>query len=947
MKYNLTQYAQTTSTGTMVLTTDELIDITSSITANVTIPVSGTFEGTVELESDLGARVHVDDVQYYFDSPEPRSTIASGIKFYYKNESFDVYTSLNTFYTNDYYYTVVSGTDAPRYLKVEHTIVSGTTGYLNGFVVLNNEDYVDFGADGSDTDTNFMLSVENSVSEINELEVFNSGPIKANAKIIIEPQRSVIDSVLKISDSPSGPWYGVYEDGDMVAGTGIWQTGEYTNTYESNGKLVLYPGFTEGNYKTRIFDLDENRRLTYISTDIEYPSKTPAVPFYDNFDYGDLYWDYQVSSRISFDNGKMMIQWSQVTFPETKTTIDFTDDWEFTFRIDLSTESTGRWRPRVTLFHDSGREIYVYWYFGSYVSPYDGTLDFYADGTSRWSITGRPSWNSFIDTWNWIKIKRTQENLKFKYWPTTSGEPSTWIWEGTITDYINFPTTGKIKVESVYAGGNEGKSYLDDFEVINNASTSQSDSSIVTTDAVDTYENVEVRSSNSRPLDRLTYIELVGSYSAAIKYTQHRWVEDGSIAETSSDWGTFGRSGTFWEVWYDSIQETEYIVDKPFYTGYGGDTNIYFHIRKKDEAIVTLKIAGSDYDTQRYYNTYRIIPDTSGGFWIYFYLGVTSSDNGSYYLRYYDSGLAEIYSRQATAAQGTFLYDMDSVYTSQGYLWYTDRDLATVFKIDTSGAILASFLGTEGIRGVLALEDGGCWVIQDQALLRLDADAVQIDAFELPSSLVSYVYSDLEDGFWLQDGTNIRHLDSTGAVTFSVERPNLYWFTVVDSGVVTKEHDGSTTSFPQASYISKYHQRVIRTWDYPQTEGGWKGSFDYNRYGFRSHTFDDVVDDHASHFPIPIDNNWVNLSNWKKVSSRDYNFTNEEYHQIRMTLRATSSAQSPEVAGVYTQRAIEIPNIYPGNYGTFYLKSDIAGLHPEDIGNYTSSIRAHWLLDSE
>ena len=83
------------------------------------------------------------------------------------------------------------------------------------------------------------------------------------------------------------------------------------------------------------------------------------------------------------------------------------------------------------------------------------------------------------------------------------------------------------------------------------------------------------------------------------------------------------------------------------------------------------------------------------------------------------------------------------------------------------------------------------------------------------------------------------------------------------------------------------------------------------------------------------------------MSLRDYNFTNEQYHQIRFTLRANNSANSPEVYGLWTQRAIEIPNIYPNNYGKFYLKSDITYLSPQDIGNYTSKVRAYWLLDAE
>jgi len=289
---------------------------------------------------------------------------------------------------------------------------------------------------------------------------------------------------------------------------------------------------------------------------------------------------------------------------------------------------------------------------------------------------------------------------------------------------------------------------------------------------------------------------------------------------------------------------------------------------------------------------------------------------------------------------------MDVVYTS-GHLWYTNRELSTVFKIDNSGAILASYLATEDIRGIMTLSDGGCWFIQAQALIRLDTDGVFVESITLPSSVASYIYSDLDGGFWLQDGWVIRHLRADGTEYFNVEIPNLYWITVLNSGVLTKQHDGSTSVKPTASYVSKDYKRVMRTWDYPQNEGSKRGTFDYSRLGARSQMYDDLADDHASNFPIAIDTQWNSNTDWKKVSLRDYNFTNEQYHQLRMTLRADNSADSPMVYGLWAQRAIEIPNIYPNTYGTFYLKSDVSNINTQDVGDYTSKIRAYWFLNTE
>ena len=267
-----------------------------------------------------------------------------------------------------------------------------------------------------------------------------------------------------------------------------------------------------------------------------------------------------------------------------------------------------------------------------------------------------------------------------------------------------------------------------------------------------------------------------------------------------------------------------------------------------------------------------------------------------------------------------------------------------MFKINTAGTILASYLATENIRGIIALDDGGCWFIQQQVLIRLDTNGIRIDTMELPTTIASYIYSDLYGGFWLQDGETIRHLRPDGSEYFNITIPNLYFITVIESGVIVKHHDGSITTRPQASHISKESQSITRTWDYPMNEGGYAGTFDSNRYGVRSHVYDDLVDDHASRFPIPPDDSF---SEWKTVSLRDYNFSAEQYHQLRLTLRSDNSANSPEVYGAWTQRSIEVPNIYPGNNGKFYLKSDVTYLDAQDVGSYTSQVRAYWYLNTE
>jgi len=943
MKYNITQYSQTisnTTEGDIDLSTNEIISIiNSSAIANVPMPVSGTLSGTLVLDCDLGARVHLDEVQYHFSSSDSMPTVASGIKFYYKNEDFEVYTSLDTYYNNNYYYTIVSGTSAPRFIRLEHTTFSGgVSGHINGFYALNDDTYVDFGEDGNDTSTNFMLSVENIIIETNELEVFNSGPVKASAKLIIEPQNTVADDILSISDSPDGPWYGVYRDEDKVTGTSLWETGNMFDLQISSDVLKLLSGKTFGTYTTRVVYLDEDQRLTFNIMDFSYPAVSPIIEFADNFTYGNDYGYWTVEDNYSyFRNARLEMETDNaVTY--TTNILEHTDDWVFQCKFYITRGGFTGSNLRIYANNTSG--AYVYWQINTSEQSTSYIKFITSTGTKYERVTDDIT-TEYAQKWVWVKVQKNFNTLRFKHWVTSDPEPD---WIGSYTLALSeVADTGRIYFKLIDSWSNY-LVYIDDVSLTKNATATPSNDSFISVDPEDTTETIEVRSSNSRPMNRESFIRMTGSYGSSTKYTNHYWIEDSSLDTTSSDWGTWGRTSNFWEYWYDSIRDDEYIIDKPFYTA--GNTEVTFRIRRKSGTLYSTTITNTGYTSDCFYSTYKLSPDNTGGFWINFFLGRGDINNGIYYLRYYDSTMGLLYNRQTDSGQGTFLYDMDTVYNSNGHLWYTDRDLSTVFKLNTDGTILASYLATENIRGILALSDGGCWFIQEQALIRLDSNGQVIDIIQLSGITASYIYSDLNGGFWLHEGVIVHHLRSDGTEYFSITIPNLFHITVINSGFITKEHDGSTTTPPQASYISSDHQRVIRTWNYPQNEGGYEGTFDTNRYGARSHTYDDLVDDHASHFPISADSNW-DSSVWKSVSLRDYNFTNEQYHQIRFNLRADNSANSPEVYGLWTQRAIEVPDIYPYNYGKFYLKSDVTYLAPQDAGDYTSKVKAYWLLNEE
>ena len=947
MKYNLARYGATTcdiTEGDISLSTDELIDLTRTTSAHIQVPVSGTTSGTLALEVDLGSRVHISDIKYYFDNT------TSGIEIFHKNEEFEPYISLVVFYDPNYYYASLSGVDiSPRYIKVKHTVVSGSGGYIDGLEILNNEDYVDFGYDGNRTNYNVNLALEDDLVEINQLEVYNSGPTKANAKLILEPQNTKADNIFSISADLDSSWHGVYNDDDMIAGPGQWIAGNMEDLYDAGTALKLSSGKTVGTYRTRIFDVEENQRLTFAILNYDYPIVSPSTEFEDDFlnANNDNKWTKITNpSYIYFRNSRLEIQGDN-TRVRTTEVLKYTDDWQATFRFYVRGSGTYGSNFRAYINDTSG--AYVRFIFDTaYAYGASYLMEFRTASTVKWSTTDGSILNSLTDKWVWVKIRKHFNELKFKYWPAGDAEPD---WTSISTIALNeIATEGRIDFRLADDWYNY-LMYIDDVSLITNFTAESSAYAFISTSGTDTTENIEVRSSNSAPLDEDTYIELYNNNSnIGIK---HMWVLDGTIArnnQTISDpsGGNLSGSHYFWESYYDSVSNDTYILHKiNYHTSYGWYSRINLAVKRNNgsEKAITLKSITSG---SIYYSTYTLKFNVFSGLWLYYYVNDSnnSDDASAYRLDYYDSNLNRLFRKSQSKGEGSFLYDMDTLYDGNGELWYSDRSLSTIFKIDIAGNLLASYLATEDVRGLFASDDGGCWFIQGQALIKLDSNAKYVTHLDLPTTTVSYVKNDYGKGFWLHDGWIVRYLDLNGNEIFNVTVDNLLWIDVIHSGVVGKAHDGSTTVRPQGVYISKEHQRVLRTWDYPSNEGGYAGTYDYNRYGLMSHTYDDFRNGNSANLPISIDTNWNNAE-WKKVAIRDYNFPNDKYHQMRVTLRADNSANSPELYGIWTQQAIEIPDIYPNSYGKFYLKSDANSLTEQDAGNYDSKVRAYWFISTE
>jgi len=254
MNYNLAENSN--------LYTDDLVgnvlfspsDIVDTVNLVGSFYLSG--DDVLCLECDLGSRIKTEQIRYYFSSTEASGTVSSSIEFYYKNDSVDSYSLLDTNIGAGFYYTTVSSTSAPRYVRLIHTI-NGTSvsGTVVGFSIYNEDDTVDFGSDGTTESFVASTSVLGGSDEIKTIPIYNDGPIKATAYVIVEPQGTDVDELVTISTTSGGPWVGVKENAQIIADENSWaEDGDLSSTVEiSSGMLQLEQNEMVGTYTTKIF----------------------------------------------------------------------------------------------------------------------------------------------------------------------------------------------------------------------------------------------------------------------------------------------------------------------------------------------------------------------------------------------------------------------------------------------------------------------------------------------------------------------------------------------------------------------------------------------------------------------------------------------------------------------------------------------------------------------
>jgi len=269
MKYNVAKNAMVTTSGTVAITANG-INALLNYSQTPIITLSKSLSDVLVLDCDLGFRVDIYSINYNFRCTADPETTVSGIKFYYRNESFGDYVLLNTCFsgTENFFYTSVSGAlFAPRYIRVTTvmTSISGTTvtGTVHGFEVLNEDSIIGFGMDGTTTEEHFYLN-KADIEEVRAVPIYNNSAHIVDAIINIEPSFNNIDQVISISNNIGGPWTYIFDENLNITNPDIFNEGVFNNTESIDGSLQtlgildkdnkFVSQFASGTYTTKVFD---------------------------------------------------------------------------------------------------------------------------------------------------------------------------------------------------------------------------------------------------------------------------------------------------------------------------------------------------------------------------------------------------------------------------------------------------------------------------------------------------------------------------------------------------------------------------------------------------------------------------------------------------------------------------------------------------------------------
>jgi len=477
------------------------------------------------------------------------------------------------------------------------------------------------------------------------------------------------------------------------------------------------------------------------------------------------------------------------------------------------------------------------------------------------------------------------------------------------------------------------------FTYLNLSTIYPEDGVIVATNADDAQPTIEIRSSNTKPLDYIKYRKFIPyeggeSGNAPLKYKEYS-IYDNSVLFTSPKL-TNQNWHQNWAIYWNGDSRGRFYIDRTnkksaaMFWFYGSSGSTVELVRIKANGGVERRksnfISGT-FLVSIY--IYSLLMDAAEGIWFYVYYSGSRGwfdQSNSYYLAYFDSNMTEKFKLVDNSA---FMYDMDVV-RSNGNLWYTNQETKRLVQLNNAGDILSEFTFEEDLKGVAAKDDGGCWVIRGSVISNINSSSEVVSTIDLTDtvSLLTRVAVDGDDALWIIDDNTLMRIFLNGAVDFSVD--------LTFQGTELQTYDTGVAVFcvdRSWHFISRDNKRIIKTVTNTNSK---------NMYiGIEGIEYNNTI--YANEFPIPFDTYWNNVE-WNTVHVNDYVLPEDKYNQIRLTLRANEALTSPVVKGLYLNESIKIQDVYPKNHKTMYIKADISSHDEFEDNHYDSNLKVWWYI---
>ena len=411
-------------------------------------------------------------------------------------------------------------------------------------------------------------------------------------------------------------------------------------------------------------------------------------------------------------------------------------------------------------------------------------------------------------------------------------------------------------------------------------------------DSDDGTETIEVRNSNSKPKSYNIYREFHVVTISTTDYLRYRdkWVETDEIKTTSI---VNLLSATHYTEWRDFFIVIDPVTERwgGFVYHYTNTSNItaqwyLLNVSSSDSVSSKLMAQQSTTATVMTFDWKNLKFDYEGGVWIYFYAAsYRDSDfveETGYYLCYLDSSLTEKFKYFKSA---DFVGAMDVHYDTK-HLWYTLPASYQIQKIDFDGTVLHNhFENSDILGGLCVLPDGDVWYANYKDLHKLRSTGAIIDEIQdVADDLFLQIAPDGDgtEALWALENFYVSRLiisgENKGIKEFSVYVNYALRLYPVNSGVWVWCADAENPGDTYMRHVSKVNRRIDKEY---------KTSY-VSIYGLLEYTHED--EQYTSKMPLSVDQVWSNLE-WEKVNTESYILPEDNYHQVRVTLRRQTPYQ--------------------------------------------------------